>query len=133
MCDYSGSTDCGGDMKVLMFQNGFAEMVKNGTKKQTIRRLGKREIKAGDILSLRRWTGKPYRSKQEVLKETKCFASAQITIFTDEVLLTFLGFDIDVKKEHLAQMDGFSSWSDMLTWFKKTHGLPFEGNLIRWE
>lgn len=33
----------------------------------------------------------------------------------------------------LARVDGFKSASDMIAWFKVTHGLPFSGVLIRWE
>ena len=32
----------------------------------------------------------------------------------------------------IAKADGFGSWEEMLDWFEKTHGLPFEGLLIRW-
>ena len=32
----------------------------------------------------------------------------------------------------LARLDGFSSVLEMAKWFEKTHGLPFEGVLIRW-
>ena len=28
--------------------------------------------------------------------------------------------------------DGFDSFAEMLEWFEKTHGLPFEGQLIQW-
>jgi len=32
----------------------------------------------------------------------------------------------------LARLDGFKSAAAMFDWFEKTHGLPFEGLLIRW-
>ena len=32
-----------------------------------------------------------------------------------------------------AQLDGFKDWRDMRDWFDKTHGLPFEGDLIKWQ
>lgn len=31
-----------------------------------------------------------------------------------------------------ASADGFSDWPAMRDWFEKTHGLPFNGLLIRW-
>lgn len=40
---------------------------------------------------------------------------------------------IDVEEDQLARADGFASIDDMLDWFHKTHGLPFEGVLIEWE
>jgi hypothetical protein len=35
-------------------------------------------------------------------------------------------------QERIALADGFSSFKEMLAWFKKTHGLPFYGQLIKW-
>jgi hypothetical protein len=34
--------------------------------------------------------------------------------------------------ERLASDDGFSSADDMAEWFIDTHGLPWDGFLIRW-
>jgi len=37
--------------------------------------------------------------------------------------------------EHLdifAILDGFTDWAEMIKWFEDTHGLPFEGILIKW-
>ncbi len=31
-----------------------------------------------------------------------------------------------------ARKDGFDSWDEMLDFFKKLYGLPFEGVLITW-
>lgn len=61
-------------MKIIkLFQPRFAPMVKDGTKLNTIRPLPKRERdmpQVGWDISLREWSGKPYRSKQRVLKES---------------------------------------------------------------
>lgn len=54
-------------MRVLMFKEQFAEAVKSGTKLQTIRPPRKRPINVNDVLSLRKWTGRPYASKQQCL------------------------------------------------------------------
>lgn len=60
-------------MIVLMCQDQFVPKILDGSKLTTIRRIRKRgNPKPGDILSLRRWTGKPYRSKQEEIKIVKC-------------------------------------------------------------
>lgn len=32
-----------------------------------------------------------------------------------------------------AQADGFKDEQEMIDWFGKTHGLPFEGSLIKWD
>lgn len=52
---------------------------------------------------------------------------------------------VEEAKEQFAYLDGFlypgidrkenesiSLWERMITFFKKTHGLPFRGQLIRW-
>ena len=32
----------------------------------------------------------------------------------------------------IAKADGFANAEEMVDWFEKQHGLPFEGWLIRW-
>ena len=54
-----------------MFNPRFAKLVKAGNKLQKIRPLPKRSPRSGDTLSLRLCVGKPYRSKQRALIETK--------------------------------------------------------------
>jgi hypothetical protein len=49
-----------------MFQDRFADKVRDGRKLHTIRKTAR--CKVGDTLSLRRWSGTPYRSKQELLR-----------------------------------------------------------------
>ncbi len=124
-------------MIVLMFQDQFIPKILDGSKHTTIRKIRKRgNPKPGDILSLRQWTGKPYRSKQEVIKEVVCEAVDIIYIYENGVSTDsgIYGKFINRENEKLvARKDGFSSWADMLNWFRKTHGLPFEGNLIRFK
>ena len=38
----------------------------------------------------------------------------------------------DSDKEDLAIADGFDNWEQLVEFFEKTHGLPFEGVLIKW-
>ena len=56
-------------MRVITFKERFAEPVRSGAKRQTIRKSAGCEV--GDILSLRRWTGRPRHSKQELLYTRK--------------------------------------------------------------
>jgi hypothetical protein len=35
--------------------------------------------------------------------------------------------------DKIAVADGFKDWREMVQWFSKTHGLPFEGELITWK
>ena len=116
-------------MRVILFQPRFAEMVKAGTKTQTIR--CKARCKVGDKLSLRMWTGKPYRSKQETLKEVVCTGVYIVSV-------ELFGYQVNggeydsVSPDEFAQADGFKDFGEMALWFGITHGLPFSGELITW-
>ena len=115
-------------MRVILFQDRFADKVRDGSKRQTIRKTAR--CKPGDILSLRRWKGKPYRSKQEILREAVCSAVTPVEINS-------FGADIigDVFihcPDTLARSDGFIGWPEMRDWFQETHGLPFNGFVIEW-
>lgn len=122
-------------MAVIMFQPRFAALVLNGQKQQTIRPIGKRKIEAGMKLSLRRWEDKPYRSKQVVLKEAVCSKVSSIWISESYQEFTFIVDGVRLNQEQwsaLCRADGFDCTTDLLDWFEKTHGLPFEGRLIQW-
>lgn len=110
---------------VIIFQDRFADGVESGAKPHTIRKLRKHPIKAGDHLSLRKWLGKPYQSKQKILRESECL---RVTPFEIDESFPFSGAG-----NELAVKDGFTNARDMVKWFKDTHGLPFEGVLIEWK
>ena len=123
-------------MIVIMFQWQFADAVITGRKRSTIRPPRKRPVYTGDQLSLRRWEGKPYRSRQAVLRDVTCTRSAPILI--DEPLGQDFVFEIDgwrLNQEQwskLARREGFRCTTELLDWFKANYGLPFEGVLIEW-
>lgn len=121
-------------MSVIMFQDRFAELVLSGAKRQTVRRVRKRPIKPGDSLSLRKWSGAAYRTKQIPLKEAVCVSVNNVRIDKGkiQVLCSSENPSRIVDLDSFAKADGFESWEDMVNWFDKTHGLPFEGILIRW-
>ena len=115
-------------MRVILFQDRFAAMVKTGLKHQTIRKSAR--CKPGDILSLRRWSGKPYRSRQELLRTETCTA-------VKPILITNTGIYVDGRwcesfPHDMARADGFVDFGEMVLWFGVTHGLPFCGELIDW-
>ena len=120
---------------VLMCQDQFAPKITAGTKLHTIRGKRKRVIRAGDKLSLRRWTGKAYRSKQEILKEVTCTRVRKIRIFKKKG-----SHHIAIEKQtltweqtmDLALFDGFGALDLFYEFFERTHGLPFRGILIEW-
>lgn len=124
-------------MKVFMFKDRFAPKVRDGSKRQTIRPRRRNPLKPGDAISLRRWTGKPYRSKQEELGTGIVEAVEAVEIRLGSPLPIVVKppspeFDYFPCPDKFARADGFEDWNDMRQWFLETHGLPFHGSLIRW-
>ena len=113
---------------VRMFKPQFAPLVEAGTKCQTVRPTPKRMPKLGDLISLRCWLDKPYRSKQRVLRESiiKTVASCEITETGVRV------GPFDENPDDFARADGFRDFEAMKSWFNETHGLPFRGILLKW-
>lgn len=120
-------------MPTLMFQHQFADAVASGAKRQTIRPPRKRPIKVGDAISLRKWEGAAYRSRQVELAKGTCSEVAEIEIAPGYIKINgeFLGSA--GKYAPFAWADGFSGITEMVKWFEETHGLPFRGVLIKWE
>lgn len=119
-------------MRVVMFQPRFAKLVGSGDKTQTIRR--KARCKPGDQLSLREWTGLPYRSKQRELREPAPCTNVQpirLDLADGRLRITVSG-RVRMFPDDVARADGFSCAAEMREWFDDTHGLPFEGDLIEW-
>ena len=116
---------------VRLFKPRFAALVEAGTKTQTVRPTPARMPQAGDKLSLRTWTGKPYRSKQRVLREATVLQVVQVRI--DGADMWFDGRRAsEAKQEAFAVADGFAGAHEMRGWFEHEHGLPFEGVVILW-
>jgi hypothetical protein len=118
---------------VRMFKPQFAGLVERGEKLQTVRLTPKRMPKAGDKISLRCWTGKPYCSKQRVLREATI---TRVDTFSIDTFPTMRINDIRLKYrsacDEFARADGFADYPALLEWFHATHGLPFEGIVIHW-
>lgn len=114
---------------VRMFKPRFAALVERGEKRQTVRPTPKRMPKPGDRMSLRCWTGLPYRSKQRVLCEAtitatkRCEITAQGSVFLDG----------GRAPKGFAKADGFRSHAEMVSWFANEHGLPFAGVAFFWQ
>lgn len=131
-------------MKVYLFKPRFAPLVEAGTKRTTIRPRRKHPTKVGDLLSLRTWEGKPYRSKQRILREgerCKEVHSFRISVSPNMGGGIHFAFIVDNYPIHnparteLAQADGFKDDIDMLRWFMEEHDVEhrnFEGELIKW-
>ena len=118
-------------MIVRMVKPQFRNLVISGQKCQTVRPWPKRMPKVGDNISLREWTGKPYRSKQRVLKEAVVTEVLPVTINSS------ISVDGQILDCHSAtkfsRADGFDSPSDMIDWFREVHGPDFVGICIYWK
>ena len=118
---------------IRLFQPRFADQVESGIKKQTIRLTPKRMPQVGDHISLRTWTGKPYRSKQRILRESIITEVDTITICHDRFIRCGYTYTAPYYRNSLAVADGFTDWADMITWFQDNHQHPFSGILIQWD
>ncbi len=125
---------------VFMFQPRFASLVFEGKKQTTIRPPRRRAVAVGDVLDLRAWMGRPYRSKQRKLREVRCESVEAIIIHQDGIEYapgTLRAWFVGVHRQDIihvmARADGFSSWPVMRDWFEAMHGLPFTGTLYSWK
>lgn len=120
-------------MRVIMFQKRFAQAIKDGTKLHTVRRLGSLHTRPGHPLSLRYWSGLPYRSKQVEIRPVRCFFVAEIEITRLEGIM-FNGQRLTTdERDALAIGDGFRDRTEMRRWFAENHKLPFTGDFIAWD
>ena len=115
-------------MKTILFQPRFAALVVAGTKRQTVRPTRRYKLIIGEAISLRVWTGKPYRSPQKELLPTTIRAVSPVYISRGGVFIGKSAGD----GEAFARADGFASFAALCDWFDATHGLPFTGIVIEW-
>lgn len=116
-------------MVAYNFQAQFADAVERGEKRQTIRAIGKRRhAKEGDKLQL--YTGMRTKACRK-LREAVCHDFCHILIEADKIW-TSRPLEIHTDLDRWAKSDGFPDWPTMRDFFANTHGLPFNGVLIRW-
>jgi uncharacterized protein YqfB (UPF0267 family) len=115
-------------MPALNFKAQFADAVAIGRKTQTIRAARKHPIKVGDTLYL--YTG--MRTKQcRRLRRAVCTAVHDIKI--DQASCWIDGRWLALYEiKDLAAADGFMDAPTFCDFFRATHGLPFNGQLIKW-
>lgn len=126
------STSKGIPEHVFMFQERFVAPILWGHKIHTMRPRRARQVRVGDVLSLRIWTRRPYHSPQKILMRAPCTRVADVRIkpgfiYIDGILLKNLQ-DLIL----FARADGFSDPTSLFDWFRKTHGPEFEGALFQW-
>jgi hypothetical protein len=117
---------------VFMFQRRFVPLIVSGVKCTTIRPVGKRrEVHAGDLLSLRCWSGLPYRSPQTIIGTAIAGESAEMLLDDDGI--RFHSHAVPRSELNMmAAWDGFADWREMLAWFAENHALPFSGLMFSW-
>lgn len=117
-------------MVAYNFQARFADAVAIGTKRQTIRapRKDGRHAKPGDALQL--YTAMRTRQCRK-LRDAVCHDACDVLLETNRIT-TFSPQELHADLDAFARLDGFVDWQEMREWFAETHGLPFQGILIRW-
>jgi len=121
-------------MPALNFSSQFAPAVESGDKLQTIRRVRKHPIRAGDRLVL--YTGMRTPACRK-LREARCIKTTPIricpctaTVYLNDRRLSRL------EAARVARRDGFGSLKAFCEWFRETYRIPyghfFEGVLIGW-
>ena len=117
-------------MPAYNFKWQFAEQVKTGRKRQTIRPKRKRPTRVGDTLYL--YAGQ--RTKRcELLMTDKCIAVTPIDIFATYILLGGKVLNTD-EVWQLAKADGFEKLGHFYDFFQGQYGLPLVNKmeLIVW-
>lgn len=108
------------------YPTNFKEQFLDGDKIHTIRKSHKwieriQEVQNGDAkLSIRRWTGKPYNSKQEVIKELygKKVGVQKVSMRNGEITSIYYNnihkqseyFDMEVAVNDGLNIDDFQEW-----------------------
>ena len=115
-------------MPAINFQDRFASMVQDGSKRQTIRRERRRPIRPGDRLVL--YAGLRTKKARKLL-EDKCKRASKIEI--GERYVKVDGNLLDpLERTALAVADGFLGPAGFYEFFRERYGLPFKGVLIGW-
>ena len=121
-------------MVAYNFQARFVDQIVSGEKRQTIRPIGKRRhAEPGDRLQL--YTGMRTKACRKLVEpDPVCVEASVIVLHETEVFMPEHMLETTVSALNgIARADGFKHWQEMCDWFADTHGLPFEGVLIKWE
>lgn len=115
-------------MVAYNFQKRFALKVESREKRQTIRPKGKRRhARPGDALQL--YTGMRTKGCRKLLDAT-CKAAEPVVINPSGEI--YISEGLVTNPIVTAKRDGFETVEEFIAFFRDTHGLPFEGVLVRW-
>lgn len=119
-------------MAILGFKKRFADKIRSGKKRQTIRAFRKYPIKTGETLYLYTALRTKYAKK---LKEAICLGTYTIHLHLRMNIIILPEHVMNTPKElnAFARRDGFADWDDLKLFWKETHEEDeFKGTLIRW-
>jgi len=119
-------------VKYRTFQPQFHQPILSGVKISTIR--GSQWCNVGDRVALRYWIGSPYRSKMGILSTAIVDLVATVVMNDDGVFVDGVyQADQTLPTQEGFRGDAVNGWPRMMSWFEKTHGLPYSGILTRWD
>lgn len=122
-------------MPALNFMKRFVPSVEAGDKTHSIRAERLRPWKVGDALAL--YTGMRSKAcrllfRTVVTKVEKIIIAIVPDMETGLILID--GYQLQPDElETFAKRDGFRDHADMMTFWQKTHALPFKGDIIHWK
>ncbi len=128
-------------MVAYNFQSQFAPDVETGRKRQTIRANGKRRhARPGEFLQL--YTGQRSKKCRKLVEpDPECREVLPIRVYLKgrrakpALAVQREGVFMDIPRNDIkaiALADGFKTVAAMVEFFETTHGLPFEGVLVKW-
>lgn len=127
-------------MPSLNFKKEFATMVESGKKRQTIRKLGKRNYRPGQTAYL--YTGQRtkecrqlwhgfYKGTPPAIKSVEPIVIWERDSGIREIQINTRRLYFEEKVD-LARADGFNLLIYFYQFFEREHGFPFHGLLIKW-
>lgn len=119
-------------MPAYNFKARFAKKVQSGEKLHTIRALRKDGHRPRIGQPMHAYNGLRTKKTMLLLRSTVSKVD-RISINVDGSIVVEGRGKLTVDEAHeLAMADGFTSANELYEFFKETHGLPFEGDLIHW-
>jgi hypothetical protein len=116
-------------MPAFNFKYRFAKKVESGEKRHTIRARRKNPPRLGQAFHA--FEGMRTMKCRRLLRSTITLVEP-IRIAQDGCVYV-AGRRLTVDEAHaLARADGFTSANELYEFFKETHDLPFDGDLIHW-
>ncbi|MFN4191838.1 MAG: hypothetical protein ACK4FR_02750 [Tabrizicola sp.] len=122
-------------MPALNFHPRFEIPIREGWKRQTIRRRRQRAVQAGDLLTL--FVGQRTAACRRICPDVRCTDVLEIEIrFGDGGQIDRIVTDGIRVRDHdaFALLDGFEDGNDMAGFFRAVHGplQVFDGIVIEW-